>query len=176
MDKFRNKYRIASVRLKSWDYGTNAAYFITICTQSMKHFFGEIVDGEMQLNEMGQLAEKHWLEIPIHFPFIELGNLVVMPNHVHGILIINKIDTPINAPQIADTQLIDTPQIVKTRLIASLQICAEYCIIVQTLHCNVSAIAMENLIMETLRCNVCTNSLRLRSTNVDFLFVQIHGR
>lgn len=119
MDKFRNKYRIASVRLKSWDYGTNAAYFITICTQSMKHFFGEIVDGEMQLNEMGQLAEKYWLEIPIHFPFIELGNLVVMPNHIHGILIINKIDKPINALQIAETQLIDTPQTAETRLIAS---------------------------------------------------------
>jgi putative transposase len=44
----------------------------------------------MQLNELGQLAEKYWLEIPIHFPFIELGNFVIMPNHTHGILIIDK--------------------------------------------------------------------------------------
>ena len=90
MDKFKNKYRIPSARLKNWDYGSNGAYFITICTQHRKHFFGEILDDEMNLNEIGQLAEKYWLEIPSHFPFVELGNFVVMPNHTHGILIINK--------------------------------------------------------------------------------------
>lgn len=105
MDKFKNKYRIPSARLQNWDYGTNGAYFITICTQNREHFFGEIVDGQMQLNELGQLAEKYWLEIPQHFPFIELGNFVVMPNHTHGILIIDKNANDSN---------------VETRLIASL--------------------------------------------------------
>lgn len=95
MDKFKNKYRIPSARLQNWDYGANGAYFITICTQNRAHFFGEIVEtpihgvSTMQLNELGQLAEKFWLEIPNHFPFIELGNFVVMPNHTHGILIID---------------------------------------------------------------------------------------
>jgi putative transposase len=92
MDKYKNKFRIPSARLQNWDYGRNGAYFITICTQNREHFFGKIVDGEMQLNEIGQLAEKYWLEIPQHFSFIELGNFVVMPNHTHGILIIDKMD------------------------------------------------------------------------------------
>ena len=105
MDKFKNKYRIPSARLQSWDYSANGAYFITICTKNRQHFFGEIVDmpnlgvsnnnnnlgvSTMQLNELGQLAEQYWLQIPNHFPFIELGNFVVMPNHTHGILIIDK--------------------------------------------------------------------------------------
>ncbi|QBN19348.1 transposase [Flavobacterium nackdongense] len=93
-NKFKNKYRITSSRLKNWDYGENGAYFITICTRNREHFFGEIatVDGEneMQFNEIGLLANEFWVEIPKHFPFVELGNYQVMPNHVHGILIIDK--------------------------------------------------------------------------------------
>ncbi len=93
-DKFKNKYRISSARLQNWDYGQNASYFITICTKKMEHLFGEIIksdfEAEMQLNEIGKLAEKYWVEIPTHFSFIELGNFVVMPNHFHGILIIYK--------------------------------------------------------------------------------------
>jgi putative transposase len=90
MDKFNNKYRISSVRLSNYDYGQNGAYFITICTKNRIHFFGEIVDKEMLLNEIGNLAHQYWQEIPNHFPYIELGNFVIMPNHIHGILIINK--------------------------------------------------------------------------------------
>ena len=88
--KFKNKYRILSARLQSWDYGNNGSYFITICTKNREHLFGEILNEEMHLNEIGNIADKYWKEIPIHFPFIELGNYVVMPNHVHGILIIDK--------------------------------------------------------------------------------------
>jgi putative transposase len=110
MDKFNNKYRIPSARLKNWDYGSNGAYFITICTQNREHFFGEIVGDEMRLNELGQLAYNYWLEIPQHFPFIELGNFVIMPNHTHGILIINKMDGCVTVEN----------QTVETRLIASL--------------------------------------------------------
>jgi putative transposase len=108
MDKFKNKYRIPSARLQNWDYGANGAYFITICTHNREHYFGKIVQTpnhgicDMKLNELGQLAEKYWLEIPNHFPLIELGNFVVMPNHTHGILIVDKNTT------------------VETRLIASL--------------------------------------------------------
>ncbi|WP_264550302.1 transposase [Flavobacterium sp. N2820] len=88
-NKFQNKYRIPSARLQTWDYANNGAYFITICTQNRHHFFGTIQNQEMQLSEIGKLAVQFWMEIPNHFPFIELGNFVVMPNHVHGILIIN---------------------------------------------------------------------------------------
>lgn len=91
-NKFQNKYRITSARLQTCDYGSNGAYFITICTQKRECYFGEIINGEMYLNEIGKLAEQYWIEIPNHFPFVELDNFVVMPNHVHGIIIINKMN------------------------------------------------------------------------------------
>ena len=89
-NKFQNKYRISSARLQTWDYANNGAYFITICTQNRHHFFGQIQNQEMQLSEIGKFAEQFWHEIPNHFSMVELGNFVVMPNHVHGILIIDK--------------------------------------------------------------------------------------
>jgi REP element-mobilizing transposase RayT len=92
MDKFRNKYRIQSARLKNWDYGWNAFYFVTICTANREFFFGNIVNGEMKLSEIGAKADKYWLEIPEHFPFVKLDVHVVMPNHVHGLIIIDKPD------------------------------------------------------------------------------------
>jgi putative transposase len=91
MKKYNNKYRIESVRLKNWDYRNNGAYFITINTGNRKHFFGEIINSEMRLSPIGEYAENFWMEIPNHFPFVELGNFVVMPNHTHGILIINNV-------------------------------------------------------------------------------------
>lgn len=92
MKRFKNKYRSESARLKNWDYGSNAAYFVTICTQDRKCFFGHVVDGEMLLNEIGEIARDCWTQIPEHFPFVKLGEHVVMPNHVHGIVIIDKTD------------------------------------------------------------------------------------
>lgn len=90
--KFRNQYRIASARLRTWDYGWNSAYFVTICTQNRKCSFGEVVDGKMILSKPGKIAHDHWMEIPNHFPFVELGKFIAMPNHIHGILIIDKRD------------------------------------------------------------------------------------
>ena len=90
--KFQNKYRIPSARLQSWDYGKNGAYFITICTKNRFHFFGEVVNEEMNFNENGAIAMQLWADIPNHFPYIELGNFTVMPNHVHGILIVEKTE------------------------------------------------------------------------------------
>ena len=75
-EKYQNKYRIESTRLKDWDYGWDGAYFVTICTQNREQFFGEIQDGIMQLSAIGQLADKFWQEIPAHFPFIELDEYV----------------------------------------------------------------------------------------------------
>jgi hypothetical protein len=74
-DKFQNRYRIESNRLKNWDYGTNAPYFVTICTQNKEHYFGKIVHtpnmgvsnlgiSTMQQSEIGKIAQKYWMEIP----------------------------------------------------------------------------------------------------------------
>jgi putative transposase len=90
MDKYQNKYRIASARAQWWDYGWNGAYFITICTRNREHYFGEIENGKMVLSPMGIIADILWHEIPNHASFVELGDFVVMPNHIHGILILDK--------------------------------------------------------------------------------------
>ena len=97
MHLFRNKYRIPSTRLQNWDYGWNAAYFVTICTHNRKHYFGEIIksannqnDKKMNLSDIGILAKHFWTEIPDHFPFVILDEFVIMPDHMHGIIIIDK--------------------------------------------------------------------------------------
>lgn len=90
--KFKNKYRIESTRLPNWDYGWNAAYFVTICTKHRRFFFGNVVNGIMGLSEIGCLAWQFWYEIPDHFPFVILDAFIVMPDHVHGIIVINKTD------------------------------------------------------------------------------------
>jgi REP element-mobilizing transposase RayT len=90
--KYQNKYRVDSSRLQKWDYASNAAYFITICTQNREHFFGNVVDGNMQLSEIGKIAENEWhktLELRPDMN-LQLDAFVVMPNHVHGIVIIGK--------------------------------------------------------------------------------------
>lgn len=97
--KFKNKYRSESVRLKGWDYGRDAGYFVTICTKNREHYFGKVIDGKMNLTEIGKIAASCWYEIPDHFPFVILDAFVVMPNHIHGIIIINKnnyIPTPVD--------------------------------------------------------------------------------
>ncbi len=92
MDKYKNKYRISSTRAKWWDYSSNAAYFVTICTKDKEHYFGSIANGIMQLSAMGHIANSCWHQIPNHFPFVLLGAHIIMPDHVHGIVIINKPD------------------------------------------------------------------------------------
>ena len=89
-DKFQNKYRISSARAPFWDYGCTAAYFVTICTQDRKCYFGDVVDGKMNLSGIGIIADVLWHEIKNHTQNVELEQFVVMPNHIHGILIINN--------------------------------------------------------------------------------------
>ena len=86
-EKFQNKYRVSSTRLQNWDYRWNGAYFVTICTQNRENYFGEIVNGVMQLSSIGIIADILWYEIKNHANDIGLDAFVVMPNHIHGILI-----------------------------------------------------------------------------------------
>ena len=87
-----NRHHRRSIRLKEYDYIQPGAYFITIYTYDRAGLFGEIVEGEMRLNDCGRVAEQCWLDIPSHFPHAELDAFVIMPNHVHGILWI--VETP----------------------------------------------------------------------------------
>src|SRR4029078_8339293 len=77
-----------SIRLKGYDYSSEGAYYVTIVTQGRKCLFGEIIEGEMHINEYGEIVQKWWHEIPIHFPNVELGAFVIMPNHIHGLIFI----------------------------------------------------------------------------------------
>jgi putative transposase len=90
MDKFRNTYRIESARLKGWNYGWDAFYFVTICTGERKCFFGEIDNVTMKYTAVGEIANQLWQEIPHQFDYAELDEYIVMPNHIHGIIRINK--------------------------------------------------------------------------------------
>ena len=86
---YKNKFRIESTRFKNWDYKTPWWYFVTINTKNHQEYFGLVKNGKMILNQFGKFGEKNWLEIPIHFPFVELDYFIIMPNHTHGILILN---------------------------------------------------------------------------------------
>jgi REP element-mobilizing transposase RayT len=90
--KFRNKYRIATSRLKGWDYGEAGYYFITICTQDKHLWFGEIQNCEMRRSFLGEIAYQYWLDIPKHFPQASLDEFIVMPNHVRGIIVLNAAE------------------------------------------------------------------------------------
>ena len=88
-EKFRHKYRVQSARLPHWNYAWPAAYFVTICTRNRECYFGRIINGSMQLSPVGKLADACWQEIPSHTRNVELDAFMVMPNHVHGILILH---------------------------------------------------------------------------------------
>jgi len=90
MDKFDNKYRIESARLLNWDYGSNAYYFVTICTQDRLCFFGDVVNSSMILNYPGKIVESIINQIPEQFQYTRNGEFIIMPNHIHIIIQINK--------------------------------------------------------------------------------------
>ena len=77
------------LRLKNWDYSKDGIYSVTICCHNKQKFFGNICDGQISLSEIGEISSKYWLEIPQHFSHVKLDEFVVMPNHIHGILILD---------------------------------------------------------------------------------------
>ena len=79
-----------SIRLKGYDLAQPGASFVTIVAWQKECLFGEIVDGVIQLNEYGKIVQKWWDEIPNHFPNVETLAFVIMPNHVHGIIVITN--------------------------------------------------------------------------------------
>jgi putative transposase len=80
-----DKHHRRSIRLRGYDYSRPGAYFITICVQNKESLFGDVLDGEMQLNDAGRMVQTCWGQLPQQFPTLELGAYVVMPNHFHVI-------------------------------------------------------------------------------------------
>ena len=88
-----------SIRLQGYDYSQAGAYAVTICTHNRDCLFGEIAGGKMVLNHAGHAALQCWQAIPDHFPHAELDAFVMMPNHVHGIVVIaDRRGTACRAP------------------------------------------------------------------------------
>jgi putative transposase len=86
---FRNRYRNETCRLAGHDYSAGGKYFVTICTHGMISYFGNISVEKMVLSKTGRIANELWYELPEHFPNVSLDEFVVMPNHIHGIIIIH---------------------------------------------------------------------------------------
>jgi putative transposase len=83
--------RRRSLHLPEFDYSTPGAYFVTICALDRKCAFGEIVEGDMRMNELGELVAGCWNEIPSHFPNAGMDAFIVMPNHIHGVLLFSWV-------------------------------------------------------------------------------------
>ena len=84
----RDKHHRRTIRLKGWNYSNTEAYFITVCSRNREFLFGKILDGKMQLNEYGRIAETEWLQTAAVRSNVELDEYIIMPNHIHGILVI----------------------------------------------------------------------------------------
>ena len=84
----RTRHHRRSIRLLAYDYAQAGGYFVTICAQNRECAFGEVLDGQMVLNEPGRMVETVWGELPQHYPGVEVDALVVMPNHLHGIIML----------------------------------------------------------------------------------------
>jgi putative transposase len=87
--KFRNKYRIASTRISWFDYGSNAAYYITICTKNRKPYLGLVENDFMVLSEIGEIVKDEWHKTPSIRPELNLymDDLIIAPDHIHGVII-----------------------------------------------------------------------------------------
>jgi len=91
-----NIHHRRSIRLVGYDYSQSGAYFITICTPNRECIFGEIVDRVMNYNELGNIARSYWQNLARHHPNIAIDEWIVMPNHLHGIIIIHESSKPIS--------------------------------------------------------------------------------
>jgi putative transposase len=91
MTLYKNRYRIESTRLSHWDYSSPAWYFVTICTQDRRTHFGDIVDGSIRLSPIGKIVRDEWRKTAGIRPNVDLDEFVVMPNHIHGIVVIKPL-------------------------------------------------------------------------------------
>ncbi len=83
-----DKHHRCSIRLKGYNYSQAGAYFITICTWQRQHLFGAIANGEMQLNDYGNITRFYWHNLLKHHSYLELDEFIIMPNHLHGLLVL----------------------------------------------------------------------------------------
>ena len=111
VERFKGKYRIPSTRLSGWDYASPGDYFVTIVTQRRIPYFGEILGGDMRLSPIGKIVAEEWQKTPQIRPNVLLDEWVVMPNHIHGIIVItSRVETPRRGVSTADRGVSTTTQ------------------------------------------------------------------
>ncbi len=93
MSKFKGRYRVETTRLPGWDYAGMGYYFVTLCTEDRLPFFGIVTDGQMILSPMGEIVAREWQRTEQVRDKVALDACVIMPNHVHGIVVIHGGDT-----------------------------------------------------------------------------------
>ncbi|MDO8811262.1 MAG: transposase [Gallionella sp.] len=87
-----------SIRLRSYDYSQAGAYFITLCTQKRECLFGAVVDDGMRLNDVGRMVQNVLGALPDHYSCVGLDSFVVMPNHIHGIIMLHDVGAQFIVP------------------------------------------------------------------------------
>jgi REP element-mobilizing transposase RayT len=106
MTKFRDRYRVESARLPGWDYRAAGWYFVTVCTQDHIPFFGDVVDGDVALSPIGEIVAEEWVRTPEVRPNVVLDEWIVMPNHLHGIIVITDSPDTVGMPR----PMVETPR------------------------------------------------------------------
>ena len=90
MKNFNEQRRRRSIRLQNYDYSKAGSYYITVCTRNRELLFGDVVRGQMKRNEIGQIVQNVWDSLPQFYDGIELDAFIIMPNHLHGIIVIRS--------------------------------------------------------------------------------------
>ena len=88
-EKFKDRYRVSSARA-DWHAYDGGFYHVTVCTKDRESYFGEIVDGTMRLSEIGKYAEEQFQNVTSYYPYAEIPVFIVMPNHIHAIVVIDN--------------------------------------------------------------------------------------
>jgi len=110
MSRDRDHHHRHSTRLRGYNYSQPGAYFITVCTHRRVRMFGEVVGVEVRPSEAGRMVQSTWDDLPRHFPSITVDALVIMPNHVHGIIILTECPTTSTLPD-AETAPLRPPTV-----------------------------------------------------------------
>jgi len=108
----RERHHRRSIRLRGYDYGRSGLYYVTLCTQDRACLFGEVVDGGMHVNHAGSMVSDVWCALPDRFPTVALDAFVIMPNHIHGVIVINDEATPINDKDVVGAGLVPALDVV----------------------------------------------------------------
>ena len=109
MDMDNNMYENKRKKLAEYDYSSLGYYFITICSKNKNDYFCKNISGKIVLSEIGLIVKKTWLNIPNFYKNVDIDEFIIMPDHIHGIIIINKSPMPVSIPVPVGVEHCSTP-------------------------------------------------------------------